>query len=60
MVNDRKITHLAEKSKYEKNNGEQSDVCDLEQVALKSQLQADRCLWYLLAANMVPYLAMGR
>ena len=27
-----------------KSNGEQSDFCDLEQVTLKPQLQADPCL----------------
>ena len=39
MVNDKQITHLAEKSKT-KSNGEQSDLCDLEKVTLKPQLQA--------------------
>ena len=35
-----------------KSNGEQSDLCDLEQVTLKPQLKADHCLttwlqiWY--------------
>ena len=46
------ITHLAEKSKNKKNNGEQSELYDLEQVTLKPQLQARHCLttwlqiWY--------------
>ena len=42
-----------EKSKQnKKNNGEQSDLCNLKQVTLKLQLQAHRCLsnwlqiWY--------------
>ena len=38
--------------KQEKSNGEQSDLCDIEQVTLKPQLQAHHCLttwlqiWY--------------
>ena len=42
----------AEKSKNKKSNGEQSDLCDLEQVTLEPQLQAHHCLtiwlqiWY--------------
>ena len=43
MVGDRKIMHLAEKSKT-KSNSEYADLCDLEQVILKPQLQADHCL----------------
>ena len=40
-----------EKSENKKNNGEQSDLCDLEQVTLKPQLQVHHCLaifllWY--------------
>ena len=47
-----KITHLAEKNKNKKSNGEQSVLCDLEQVTLKPQLQVHHCLttwlqiWY--------------
>ena len=37
------------KKQNEKSNGEQSDLCDLEQVTLKPQLQAHH--W---AANMLP------
>ena len=46
------MTHLTEKSKNKKSNGEQSDLCDLEQVTLKLQLQVHHCLttwlqiWY--------------
>ena len=48
----RKTTHLAEKSKIKKSNGEQSDLCDPEKVTLKPQLQVHHCLttwlqiWY--------------
>ena len=41
-----------ERSKKKKSNGEQSDLCDHEQVTFKPQLQADHCLttwlqlWY--------------
>ena len=47
-----KIKHFAEKSKNKKSNGEQSDLCDLEQVTLKPQLQVHHYLttwlqiWY--------------
>ena len=47
-----KIRHLAEKIKTKKSNGEQSDLCDLEQVILKPQLQVRHYLttwlqiWY--------------
>ena len=34
---------MAEKSKTKNSNGEQSDICDLEQVTLKPQLEADHC-----------------
>ena len=45
MSNDKKSTHLTEESKNKKSNGEQSDLCDLdEKVTLKPQLQADQCL----------------
>ena len=53
MVNDKKITHLAaKKNKNKKSNGEQSDLCDLEQVTLKPPLEVHHCLttwlqiWY--------------
>ena len=45
-------THLAEKTKNKKNNGEQSDIHDLEQVTSKQPLQAEHFLttwlqiWY--------------
>ena len=34
-----KIAKLAEKSKNETSNGEKTDLCDLEQITLKPQLQ---------------------
>ena len=43
---------MAAKTGNKKSNGEQSDLCDLEQVTLKPQLQAHQCLttwrqkWY--------------
>ena len=48
----RKVPHLAEKNETKKSNGEQSDLCDLEQVTLKPLLQVHHCLttwlqiWY--------------
>ena len=36
---------FGERSK--KNNGERPELCDLEQVTLKPQLQADHCLGYM-------------
>ena len=47
-----KITHLAEKSKTKKSNGEQSDLCDLEQVTLKPQLQVHH-YWGLLWGDSI-------
>ena len=44
--------HMAGESKNKKSKGEQSDLCGVEQVTLKLQLQADHCLitwlqiWY--------------
>ena len=35
---------MAEKSKNKKSNGEESDLCDLEQVILKPQLQVHHSL----------------
>ena len=43
MVNDKK-NHIWRGKAKEKDNGEQSDLCDLEQVTLKPQLQAHHCL----------------
>ena len=54
-----KKTHLAEKSRNKKSNGVQSDLCDLEQVILKPQLQVHH-LFDHLAANVGPQLALGR
>ena len=51
MVNDKKNAFGGEKQN-KKSNGEQSDLCDLEQVTWKPQLQAHHCLttwlqiWY--------------
>ena len=47
-----KITRLTEKKQNKKSNGEQSDLCDLEQVTLLPLLQVHLCLttwlqiWY--------------
>ena len=43
MVSDKKIEFGGE-MQNKKSNGEQSDLCDLEQVTLKPQFQADDCL----------------
>ena len=51
MVSDKNNAFGGEKQN-EKSNGEQSDLCDLEQVTLKPQLQVHHCLtiwmqiWY--------------
>ena len=47
-----KITHLAEKNKNKKSNGEQSDLCDIEQV-FETTASSPPLLDHL-AANMVP------
>ena len=52
MAMTKKITHLAEKGENKKSTVEQSDLCDLEQVTLKPQLQVHHYLsiwlqiWY--------------
>ena len=48
----KKITHLAEKAKIKRATVSKSDICDLEQVTLKPQLQAP--LLDHLAAKMIP------
>ena len=48
-----KIKQLAEKNKRKKRNGEQTDLCDLEQVRSLRWPLLD-----LLAANMIPKIAM--
>ena len=43
MISDKNHA-FGEKKQNEKSNGEQSDICDLEQVTLEPQLQDHHCL----------------